>query len=260
MAETKAVSNSLAAKIAAAVLDVGGRLKADKRNEQQKYNYISADKILAEAGQALAAQGVTIVPQVTGSEIAVFEYADDYGKSKRRYDVTLKLVMLITDGESEILAPWMGFGNDYAMPDKAAYKAITSGDKYFRMKLLSIGEGAEDGEHEEEPAQKPQPKPTQPAKPAQPPAERKAEPMRQAPPPEPQTEPTRDAQGWPFEMVGNLAREFELVPQRMRSTMNMSNLDPNTATMDDCRAWVMRYKAARGDDKTPQEAAKVANG
>lgn len=164
MTEAKATTRgSLAAKLSAAVADVGGKLKADKTNKQQGYDYISADKILATTGQALAIQGIAIVPQVTGAEVS----AVDTGNNKVRWDARVTMIELITDGESEIIVPWVGFGSDYAVPDKAIYKAITSGDKYFRMKLLSIGEGNEDGEHEDdEPAKsarQPQRQPAQPA-------------------------------------------------------------------------------------------------
>lgn len=183
MIETKAVSNSLAAKIAAAAVEVGGKLKADKRNTQQNYDYISADKILSVGGQALAVQGVTIIPQVTGREILLAETQ----KGGQRFDAVLTMVMLVTDGQSEILAPWVGCGSDYAVPDKAAYKAMTSGHKYFVMKLLCIGEGNEDGEHEDAPPAQPKPATKRPAATGEEPpvVERKPEPMRQAPPPEP---------------------------------------------------------------------------
>lgn len=156
---------SLAAKIAKAALTIGGRLKADKKNIQQNYYYISADKILAEAGQALAEQGIAIIPKITASEVTLIEYAPD----KTRWDARLTLVEVVTDGTETLEIPWAGWGSDYSVPDKAAYKAITSGDKYFRMKLLSIGEGNEDGEHENgeaekpqqrQPAQRPTPQPT----------------------------------------------------------------------------------------------------
>jgi hypothetical protein len=51
------------------------------------------------------------------------------------------------DGNEKIVR-WTGSGVDYATPDKALYKAMTSGHKYFVMKLFMIGVGNEDGEHE----------------------------------------------------------------------------------------------------------------
>ncbi len=141
------MANTLAAKIAKASTDVGGRLKADKTNTQDRYNYISADKILAECGQALAAQGVAVIPSMTDAEVNIGETAG----GKRRFDARVSFVMTVTDGEAEQAQPWFGFGADYTTPDKAVYKAVTSGHKYFLSKLLMIGEGNEDGEHEAAP-------------------------------------------------------------------------------------------------------------
>lgn len=141
------MANTLAAKIAKASADVGGRLKADKTNTQDRYNYISADKILAECGQALAAVGVAVIPAMTDADINIGETAG----GKRRFDARVSFVMTVTDGETESAQPWFGFGADYTTPDKAVYKAVTSGHKYFLSKLLMIGEGNEDGEHEAAP-------------------------------------------------------------------------------------------------------------
>lgn len=141
------MANTLAAKIAQASADVGGRLKADKTNMQDRYSYISADKILAECGQALAAVGVAVIPAMTDAEIAPGVTAS----GKNRFDARVSFVMTVTDGETESAQPWYGFGADYTTPDKAIYKAITSGHKYFLSKLLMIGEGNEDGEHESAP-------------------------------------------------------------------------------------------------------------
>lgn len=165
------MTNTIAAKIAKASADVGGKLKADKTNMQDKYDYISANKILSECGQALAAQGVTVIPSMTDAEVNIGTTAG----GKNRYDARVTFAMTVTDGDSEMVFPWYGFGADYTTPDKAVYKAITSGHKYFVSKLLMIGEGNEDGEHESAPdngnhtpqqAQNGKPK-QEPAQPAQ---------------------------------------------------------------------------------------------
>lgn len=149
---------SLAAKIAKAALSVGGKLKADKRNKEQNYNYISADKILAEAGQALAENGVAVIPAtrtITVNQI-------DRGNGKARYDAITEMTFTVTDGATAQVQDWCGMGSDYLTPDKAMYKAITSGHRYFLAKLLCIGEGNEDGEHENGEAEKPQRQTVQP--------------------------------------------------------------------------------------------------
>jgi hypothetical protein len=142
--------DQLIAKVAKAALDVGGKLSADKTNKDQNYDYISADKILSIAGQALFSQGVIIIPNIGQQDTVLFEYVDAYGKAKKRYDSTVTFQFTITDGVTDLRQNWYGVGSDYAVPDKALYKAITSGHKYFLMKLLCIGAGNEDGEHEED--------------------------------------------------------------------------------------------------------------
>lgn len=169
---TKMTTNTLATKIIAASVIVGA-LKPDKTNTAQNYNYISADKILERAGNALAEAGVIILPSITEETTTQVDYTDSYGKSKSRFDATVRFVMLVTDGETEKELPWYGRGSDFSVPDKALYKAITSGHKYFLMKLLNVGVGNEDGEHENEPSQDGQvaqdstQKPRQPAQKAQ---------------------------------------------------------------------------------------------
>lgn len=139
------MTEPLALKIAKASIEVG-KFSADKKNKEQNYEYISADQVLDRAGNALAKVGVVVFPTITGTDIKVVERQ---GKTPR-IDANVAFEMLVTDGEKEFKAEWVGYGSDYATPDKAIYKAVTSGHKYFLMKLLNIGIGNEDGEHETE--------------------------------------------------------------------------------------------------------------
>jgi hypothetical protein len=147
------MTNTLISKIAKASLKVGA-LETDKTNTQQNYKYISADKILERGGDALCEAGVVIIPSITQETTEAVKT----DKGGTRYDSIVHFLMTITDGETQLEMPWCGRGNDYSVPDKALYKAITSGHKYFLMKLLNIGVGNEDGEHESDgqPAQAPQ--------------------------------------------------------------------------------------------------------
>lgn len=137
------MANTLIGKIAKASLKVGA-LETDKTNTQQNYKYISADKILERGGDALCEAGVVIIPSITQETTEAVKT----DKGGTRYDSIVHFLMTITDGETQLEMPWCGRGNDYSVPDKALYKAITSGHKYFLMKLLNIGVGNEDGEHE----------------------------------------------------------------------------------------------------------------
>lgn len=153
---------NLAQRIAKAASSVGGKLSADKRNKEQNYDYISSDKMLSVIGQAMAENGVVVFPSVIENQMIIGQTSG--GKS--RYDVSVKFEMMVSDGVTTLTMPWLGVGNDYSAPDKATYKAITSGHKYFLAKLFCIGVGNEDSEHEiEEPVQRRQsaPKPVMPA-------------------------------------------------------------------------------------------------
>ena len=149
---------NLAQRLAMASVDLRG-WSTDKRNQEGRYDYISADAVLHRAGEALGRHGVLVLPSMT-------DHGYDIGttaKGNPRFDAWVRFEFVITDGESSLNATWFGRGTDYGAVDKAVYKAITSGHKYFLMKLLNIGVGNEDGEHDEpQPQAKAQPK-TQPA-------------------------------------------------------------------------------------------------
>lgn len=128
-----------------------GAWEADKRNEQQRYDYISADAVLNRVGRAMAEFGLVVVPSITDAVVEAVDYTDSRGNVKQRYDARVMFEMVIADSEKvtpELRMTWAGAGSDYAVPDKAVYKAITSGHKYFLMKLFCIGVGNDDGEHE----------------------------------------------------------------------------------------------------------------
>jgi hypothetical protein len=74
----------------------------------------------------------------------------DRGQGKFRYDARVQFCFIVADDESQMELIWPGYGSDYTVPDKAIYKAITSGHKYFLAKLLCIGADNEDSEHETE--------------------------------------------------------------------------------------------------------------
>ena len=136
---------SLTSKIAAASKRVGGRLATDKTNKEQGYQYLSADAILSAGGQALAEEGVVIFPSVI--DWAVNQFMTDKGKT--RYDARVNYVFTVAADDEAKDFVWVGLGSDYTVPDKAYYKAVTSGHKYFVAKLLNVGAFNEDGEHEQ---------------------------------------------------------------------------------------------------------------
>jgi hypothetical protein len=135
---------SLVQRIIAASGQIGA-LEADARNTQQKYDYLSADYIIQVAGNALRTNGVMVLPSVL--ERRTVRY--DRGVDKYIYHVEVDMQFTVLDEEGGSLGSvWTSSGVDYASPDKAEAKAITTGHKYFLMKLLMISIGNPDGEHE----------------------------------------------------------------------------------------------------------------
>ena len=189
---------NLAQRIAKAASEVGGKLSADKRNKEGGYDYISSDKMLSVVGQALADNCIVVFPSVVEHEMSM----GTTSSGKSRYDVRVKFEMVVSDGASTMTMPWFGVGADYGAPDKATYKAITSGHKYFLAKLFCIGVGNEDGEHESEEStqsaqqakRQPQPPVIAPTLPT-PQAEKKEEKQTVAPYPVEWKTPA-DAQAW----------------------------------------------------------------
>jgi hypothetical protein len=141
--------NTLAAKVVKASHEVGA-LATDKKNPQGNYDYISSDKILQRAGDALANNGLSLVPSITSANVEAYRTNEG---SKPYWCANVSMVMTLSDGETTLEYPWHGMGTDYTVADKAFFKAITGGHKYFLMKLLNIGVGNEDGEHESPPSE-----------------------------------------------------------------------------------------------------------
>lgn len=124
---------------------LAGDFRPDKRNKQQGYDYVSADQVLAKVAAATGEVGIAIVPSIEEYSIDETSY-----RSGTRYECRVKFVFTIVGEGGEFMKiPWFGVGVDYTSADKAYYKAITSGHKYFLMKLFMIGVGNEDPEHEE---------------------------------------------------------------------------------------------------------------
>lgn len=142
--------------IAKAMIGIGS-LAADKRNKHDGYDYISSDKILEEIGKTLGGLSIVVIPGITGVTVDKYDREDD----KFMFCANVSMQMTVRAGENEITVPWFGSGVDYRVPDKAVYKGITSGHSYFLRKLLMVGIGNEDGEHQptepltKKPAEKP---------------------------------------------------------------------------------------------------------
>lgn len=128
---------------------VGGAIQADSVNSQRHYNYISSDRIVEVCGKALFEQDILLVPAIVKTELDSMEFVDASGSIRKMFTASVDFEFHLRAPESNLVMAWHGAGVDYQAPDKAFYKAITSGHKYFLMKLLMISVGNEDGEHEE---------------------------------------------------------------------------------------------------------------
>jgi hypothetical protein len=256
------MGTNLIARLAKASAEVGGKLKADKRNNEQGYAYVSADKILSVCGQALSDNGIMIIPSIVKQEIRAVERQ---GKSPRQ-DAMVEFVMTITDGESSLVSSWFGMGSDYMIPDKALYKAITSGHKYFLSKLFAIGEGNEDSEHEpaEEERSKPAPVKLQPdPKPA----------LQRAPMNAMANEAMKAMIGeeipprynsWPKATIDAIVTRYKLThPKNAEGMLNLSKLPYDTALnvlvewCDEYRGYRLQVNDEGKQIYTPEQAAEM---
>jgi hypothetical protein len=125
-----------------------GALFPEGHNREQNYDYFTADQIAAKASEILPKVGITIFPSITDSEWKLTQKGDN---AKPFFASTVTFNMIVTDGDTVLELPWTGEGVDYISPDKATYKGITTGRKYFLLSLLHVSVGNPDGEHENEP-------------------------------------------------------------------------------------------------------------
>jgi len=129
----EAPDGPLAAKIAKAmggIDDVPKRGKV-KYSGTTKYEYATADDLISAAQDALASVGVAIFPSVT----------DEIWKDKGKSAVQMTIKYTVVDGDSgdTMVCRWRTDGVDSG--DKARWKALTQGHKYFLRKLLNIPTG-----------------------------------------------------------------------------------------------------------------------
>lgn len=111
------------------------------RNDQQKYDYVRAEDVIAEAQRVLDQVAVVVTPQIL--DVQLEEAGQTRGGTISRI-ATVLLEFDVTDAESgeSMTRQWAGTGWD-APGDKALYKAVTGGTKYFLAHLIGIPFGAD---------------------------------------------------------------------------------------------------------------------
>lgn len=192
---------SLAAALAAAMRRVGD-LAPDKVNAEERFAYRSADVIAARCGQALAAEGIAVLPSVV-------DYRPAEGATSRgykRYEAHIDMRFVVLYAEERMVCRWSACGVDYASPDRALAKAVTLAHKQFLSKLLCVGVGGaeddiEETSHPEPPVEAPSSAPpirTPPPQPSSPSIPSSAPPVRTPPPqpPSPWTTPSAPSEQW----------------------------------------------------------------
>jgi hypothetical protein len=110
--------------------------KGTGRDGDREFPYVRAEDILAEASRVLEKQNVVVIPSVEEVELRFLKSGGALAKVSMTFEVC--------DSRSEeaLTKAWVGTGFDHP-GDKAAYKAITGGTKYFLASLLGIPFGTD---------------------------------------------------------------------------------------------------------------------
>lgn len=99
------------------------------------FDFVRAVDLIEEARRLLKGRGIVVIPSVESIE-------QKMGKSGVLVHAHLTFeIVLVKTGDS-IVKSWVGSGFDYP-GDKAVYKAITGGTKYFYANLLGIPFGVD---------------------------------------------------------------------------------------------------------------------
>jgi hypothetical protein len=134
---------SLAAKMAGVMGDVPTMIK-NGTNQQQRYQYVTAEDVKAAIRPLLKRHGIAVYSEMT-------DVKRETGNNKNgTLTVTVLAKMRFTlasaDTDESMTCEWYGEANDYA--DKAVNKAATAAEKYWLINtfLLSTTEALESDE------------------------------------------------------------------------------------------------------------------
>jgi hypothetical protein len=104
------------------------------------YDFVRAVDVADEARRLLKGRGIVVIPSVESVEIKM-------GKSGVLVHAHLTFEVVLAKSGESVTKNWIGSGFDYP-GDKALYKAITGGTKYFYANLLGIPFGVDPEEGE----------------------------------------------------------------------------------------------------------------
>ncbi len=112
------------------------------------YDFVRAEDVAEEARRLLKGRGIVVIPSVESVEMKVASKSGLLILAHLTFEI-----VLVKTGES-ITKSWIGSGIDNP-GDKALYKAITGGTKYFYANLLGIPFGVDPEEGAAEVAESP---------------------------------------------------------------------------------------------------------
>ena len=139
--KTPATHASLEAALQAVRKDLGGIEKDGTAPEMLgSFKFVSWDALAPKVGDAMAKHDVFILPEVLD---AVTVEAGQTARGKTNYRTTVRLRFEVIGGGHSKQILWFGQGDDTG--DKSLQKAVTSGYKYFLLKLF-LASGAEDSQ------------------------------------------------------------------------------------------------------------------
>ena len=143
--KTPATHASLEAALQAVRKDLGGIEKDGTAPEMLgSFKFVSWDALAPKVGDAMAKHDVFILPEVLD---AVTVEAGQTARGKTNYRTTVRLRFEVIGGGHSKQILWFGQGDDTG--DKSLQKAVTSGYKYFLLKLF-LASGAEDSDGQSE--------------------------------------------------------------------------------------------------------------
>lgn len=124
------------------------RVSKSGRNEFHRYDYATEGDIVDQVRDALASEGVWVIPSVIEHKVEVIKNAR--GREEFLATVTLLCTWVHSSGATHC-ASWVGQGVDGG--DKAYYKAYTGAIKYALLKTFLIPTG--DDPERDDPAPEP---------------------------------------------------------------------------------------------------------
>lgn len=136
---------AIAKKLAEVGRAVGFGVPKDGRNQQQRYDYVSAAQVKILVGPELARRNVAVSSQV---EILMTDsITTKAGGEMQR--ITARVTLTFVDGDSGESLQSQGIGGGSDSGDKAAMKAFTAAEKYAYVGAFCLAFG-EDPEADEE--------------------------------------------------------------------------------------------------------------